>query len=246
MLGAGRAIFWCPVMLSGGQFLPLIIGGSSSVAAKILAKFLGPLFIPLVSSIQMFNETKKKIFCIRLEKNSEKLELQNIVCVCVLDELHGQLSLLKWQAPVSHFLQDHAQWHLPSQSHCAACDKIQLDLDRRGGRKQRLRAHGSQGVCGEWIHHRRASRYFPERFSSLVPTWQVFQEETRGRGVCLAFVETLQRERIVSDARRAALTIQASTARVILIFSWYTDVRKLFLQLSKINVRKEKKHVLGI
>lgn len=68
----------------------------------------------------------------------------------------------------------------------------------------------------------------------------MFQEETRGRGVCLAFVETLQRERIVSDARRAALTIQASTARVILIFSWYTDVRKLFLQLSKINVRKEK------
>lgn len=57
--------------------------------------------------------------------------------------------------------------------------------------------------------------------------------------MCLAFVETLQRERIVSDARHAALTIQASTARVILIFSWYTDVRKLFLQLSKINVRKK-------
>lgn len=65
------------------------------MAAKILAKFLGPLFIPLVSSIQMFNETKNIIFCIRLEKNSEKLELQNILCVCVLDELHGQLSLLK-------------------------------------------------------------------------------------------------------------------------------------------------------
>lgn len=74
----------------------------------------------------------------------------------------------------------------------------------------------------------------------------MFQEETQGRGVCLAFVETLQRERIVSDARRAALTIQASTAKVILVFSWYTDVRKLFLQLSKINVRKKKKHVLGI
>lgn len=76
-----------------------------------------------------------------------------------------------------------------------------------------------------------------------MPTCQVFQEETRGRGVCLAFIETLQRERIVSDARRAALTIQASTARVILIFSWYTDVRKLFLELSKLNVRKKK--VLG-
>lgn len=65
---------------------------------------------------------------------------------------------------------------------------------------------------------------------------QVFQEETRGKGVCLAFVESLQRETIVRDARRAALTIQASTARVILVFSWYTDVRELFHQLHKINV----------
>uniref|UniRef100_A0A8D0AIV8 Olfactory receptor C family, r1 n=1 Tax=Sander lucioperca TaxID=283035 RepID=A0A8D0AIV8_SANLU len=64
----------------------------------------------------------------------------------------------------------------------------------------------------------------------------VFQEETQGAGVCLAFVETLQRENIVSDARRAALTIQASTAKVILIFTWYADVTELFLQLSKINV----------
>uniref|UniRef100_A0A8C2WK15 Olfactory receptor C family, r1 n=1 Tax=Cyclopterus lumpus TaxID=8103 RepID=A0A8C2WK15_CYCLU len=62
------------------------------------------------------------------------------------------------------------------------------------------------------------------------------KEETQGAGVCLAFVETLQRENIVSDARRAALTIQASTAKVILIFTWYTDVRELFLQLAKINV----------
>ena len=57
--------------------------------------------------------------------------------------------------------------------------------------------------------------------------------------MCLAFVETLQRENIVSDARRAALRIQASTARVILVFSWYTDVRELFLQLAKINVSTE-------
>uniref|UniRef100_A0A3B4YNS8 Olfactory receptor C family, r1 n=1 Tax=Seriola lalandi dorsalis TaxID=1841481 RepID=A0A3B4YNS8_SERLL len=64
----------------------------------------------------------------------------------------------------------------------------------------------------------------------------IFQEETQGAGVCLAFVETLRRENIMSDARRAALTIQASTARVILIFTWYTDVRELFLQLTKINV----------
>lgn len=64
----------------------------------------------------------------------------------------------------------------------------------------------------------------------------MFQEETQGKGVCLAFVETLQRETIVRDARRAALTIEASTARVILVFSWYTDVRELFRQLHKINV----------
>ncbi|XP_068173688.1 extracellular calcium-sensing receptor-like [Antennarius striatus] len=65
---------------------------------------------------------------------------------------------------------------------------------------------------------------------------KIFQEETQGKGVCLAFVETLQRENIVSDARRAALKIQASSAEVILIFSWYTDVRELFLQLDNINV----------
>lgn len=57
--------------------------------------------------------------------------------------------------------------------------------------------------------------------------------------MCLAFVETLQRENIVSDARQAALRIQASNARVILVFSWYTDVRELFLQLAKINVSTE-------
>lgn len=59
--------------------------------------------------------------------------------------------------------------------------------------------------------------------------------------MCLAFVETLQRENIVSDARRAALTIQASDARVILIFTWYTDVLELFLQLDKLNVRNYNK-----
>ncbi|TWW53972.1 Vomeronasal type-2 receptor 1, partial [Takifugu flavidus] len=65
---------------------------------------------------------------------------------------------------------------------------------------------------------------------------KVFQEQTQGKGVCLAFVETLQRETIVADAVRAARTIQASTARVILVFSWYTDVGHLFHQLQKINV----------
>lgn len=59
--------------------------------------------------------------------------------------------------------------------------------------------------------------------------------------MCLAFVETLQRENIVRDARRAALTIQASAARVILIFTWYIDVLELFLQLDKLNVRNYNK-----
>ncbi|XP_039987213.1 extracellular calcium-sensing receptor-like [Xiphias gladius] len=65
---------------------------------------------------------------------------------------------------------------------------------------------------------------------------QVFQEEVEGKGVCLEFIETVHRETIVSDARRVALTIQASTARVILIFCWYTDVKELFMELTKRNV----------
>uniref|UniRef100_A0A667X6D6 Olfactory receptor C family, r1 n=1 Tax=Myripristis murdjan TaxID=586833 RepID=A0A667X6D6_9TELE len=62
------------------------------------------------------------------------------------------------------------------------------------------------------------------------------QRETEGAGVCLEFTEAVSRETIVRDARRAAITIQASTARVILIFCWYTDVRQLFLELVKRNV----------
>ena len=53
----------------------------------------------------------------------------------------------------------------------------------------------------------------------------------------MAFLEAVSRETIEQDAKRAATTIQHSTARVILIFCWYTDVRVLFLQLAKINVR---------
>lgn len=75
------------------------------------------------------------------------------------------------------------------------------------------------------------------RCNVFICVCQVFQEQTQGKGVCLAFVESLQRETIVTDAARAARTIQASTARVILVFSWYTDVRELFHQLHKINVR---------
>uniref|UniRef100_A0A3B4AAH9 G-protein coupled receptors family 3 profile domain-containing protein n=1 Tax=Periophthalmus magnuspinnatus TaxID=409849 RepID=A0A3B4AAH9_9GOBI len=61
------------------------------------------------------------------------------------------------------------------------------------------------------------------------------KEETVG-SVCLAFVRTLRRENIISDAREAALTIKASAAKVIVIFTWYTDVRELFVQLNRINV----------
>ncbi|XP_036977688.1 extracellular calcium-sensing receptor-like isoform X2 [Acanthopagrus latus] len=64
----------------------------------------------------------------------------------------------------------------------------------------------------------------------------VFQEEILGKGVCLEFIETLRRETILNDARQAALKIKASTATVILIFCWYTDVKKLFLELAKRNV----------
>ena len=70
----------------------------------------------------------------------------------------------------------------------------------------------------------------------LTSIFQVFQEEIQGKGVCLEFIETLRRETIVNDARRAALTIEALTARVILIFCWYTDVKKVLLELAKINV----------
>ena len=70
----------------------------------------------------------------------------------------------------------------------------------------------------------------------LCSIFQTFQEEIRGKGVCLEFIETVRRETIVRDARRAANTIQASTARVILIFCWYTDVKKLFLELAERNV----------
>ncbi|XP_051813623.1 extracellular calcium-sensing receptor-like isoform X1 [Acanthochromis polyacanthus] len=65
---------------------------------------------------------------------------------------------------------------------------------------------------------------------------QVFQEEIQGKGVCLEFIEPVHRQTIVRDAKRAALTIQAATARVILVFAWYTDIKKVFLELAKRNV----------
>lgn len=73
-------------------------------------------------------------------------------------------------------------------------------------------------------------------FVVLLSMFQIFQEEIRGKGVCLEFIETVDRETNERDARHAANTIQASTARVILIFCWYIDVKKLFTELAKRNV----------
>ena len=67
--------------------------------------------------------------------------------------------------------------------------------------------------------------------------FQVFQEEIRGTGVCLAFFETFTRATLARDMERAAGTIQSSSARVILVFAWYTDIRVLLLELAKRNVR---------
>ncbi|KAK7905203.1 hypothetical protein WMY93_017810 [Mugilogobius chulae] len=64
---------------------------------------------------------------------------------------------------------------------------------------------------------------------------KMFQDQTVGF-VCLAFVKTLTRENLDSDVIDAALTIKASTAKVIMIFSSHTSVRELFLQLLKLNV----------
>uniref|UniRef100_A0A4W5MUY6 Olfactory receptor C family, r1 n=1 Tax=Hucho hucho TaxID=62062 RepID=A0A4W5MUY6_9TELE len=64
----------------------------------------------------------------------------------------------------------------------------------------------------------------------------VFEAAVRGTGVCLAFFETLNRANLVRDVERAADTVQASTARVILVFLWYTDMEALLLELGRRNV----------
>ncbi|XP_070825812.1 extracellular calcium-sensing receptor-like [Chaetodon trifascialis] len=152
----------------GDQPLPLIIGGASSIAAKILCRILGPLSISYTSS-----------------------------CPCLSDR--RQFPTFFRTMP-SDTYQARAIAQLAIHSNWTWIGAVVANND-----------YGHMAV-------------------------KIFQEETQGKDVCLAFVETLQREKIVSDARRAALTIQASTARVILIFTWYTDVRELFLQLAKINV----------
>uniref|UniRef100_A0A9J8AF87 Olfactory receptor C family, r1 n=1 Tax=Cyprinus carpio carpio TaxID=630221 RepID=A0A9J8AF87_CYPCA len=65
---------------------------------------------------------------------------------------------------------------------------------------------------------------------------QVFEEEIKGTGICLAFYHTLYREQLAKDVARAAATVQASSARVILVFSWYMDVEVFLLELIRRNV----------
>lgn len=65
---------------------------------------------------------------------------------------------------------------------------------------------------------------------------QVFKKEIEGKGVCVDFVLLVSRPSIKTDAKKAADIIQASSARVILIFCWYTDVLEIFQQLAERNV----------
>ncbi|XP_043120070.1 extracellular calcium-sensing receptor [Puntigrus tetrazona] len=65
---------------------------------------------------------------------------------------------------------------------------------------------------------------------------QVFEEEIKGTGICLAFFQTLYREQLAKDVARAAATVQASSARVILVFSWFMDVEVFLLELIRRNV----------
>lgn len=66
----------------------------------------------------------------------------------------------------------------------------------------------------------------------------MFKEDIRGKEICLEFIETVSRETLMTDARRIALTVQAATARVILIFCWYKDAKEILLELAKRNVSK--------
>uniref|UniRef100_A0A671Y939 Olfactory receptor C family, r1 n=1 Tax=Sparus aurata TaxID=8175 RepID=A0A671Y939_SPAAU len=148
--------------------IPLIIGGSSSIAAKILCNVLGPLSVPLVS--------------------------YTASCPCLSDRRQ-----------------------FPNFFRTMASDIYQARAIAQLAIRFKWTWIGAVVANNDYGH-------------------MAVKEETQGKGVCLAFVETLQRENIVSDARQAALRIQASNAKVILVFSWYTDVRELFLQLAKINV----------
>ncbi|KAL2095668.1 hypothetical protein ACEWY4_007816 [Coilia grayii] len=65
---------------------------------------------------------------------------------------------------------------------------------------------------------------------------QAFRERAQGSGICLAFFETFDRETLAQDMERIATTVQTSSARVVLVFAWYTDVGALLLELASRNV----------
>ncbi|KAM9734207.1 olfactory receptor CR1 [Menidia menidia] len=155
----------------GGQPVPLIIGGSSSVAANILSRILEPMSVPLVS--------------------------YTASCPCLSDKKQYPNF---FRTMASDIYQAHAITKLAIRYKWTWIGAVIANND-----------YGQMAV-------------------------KVFQEGIQGAGVCLAFIETLERENIVRDAKRAALTIKASTAKVILIFTWYTDVMELFQQLAKMNV----------
>ncbi|XP_033847471.1 extracellular calcium-sensing receptor-like [Periophthalmus magnuspinnatus] len=73
---------------------------------------------------------------------------------------------------------------------------------------------------------------------------KVIQEEIEGKGVCLDFVISVHRSSIQIDAKRAADAIQASSARVIFIVSWYTDVIHIFAELVARNITD--RHFLSV
>ncbi|XP_063061379.1 extracellular calcium-sensing receptor-like [Engraulis encrasicolus] len=65
---------------------------------------------------------------------------------------------------------------------------------------------------------------------------QAFRERAQGSGICLAFFETFTRETLAQDIQRIATTVQESSARVVLVFAWYTDAGALLLELARRNV----------
>ncbi|XP_062861000.1 extracellular calcium-sensing receptor-like [Trichomycterus rosablanca] len=65
---------------------------------------------------------------------------------------------------------------------------------------------------------------------------QAFQEETRGTGICLAFVSTILRERLAKDVASAASAVERSNARVIMIFALDVDVEAFLTELVRRNV----------
>ncbi|KAF5895959.1 extracellular calcium-sensing receptor-like [Clarias magur] len=65
---------------------------------------------------------------------------------------------------------------------------------------------------------------------------QAFRDETKGTGICLAFVCTLLREKLAKDVDHAVKMVQSSSARVIMVFAWYMDVEVFLTELVRRNV----------